>query len=239
MRLPLNAPYRITTPFGVPDSNAKFGRHSGLDLVPNSDDKKIYAPVTGKVVFAGWSNTGGNMVHIFGGKYYHRLMHNSRLLVVAGQQVNEGQAVAIIGSTGLSTGVHCHWDIAVKTMPTSFSDFIDPSTIIGDEMIPDQDHLNALFRAFRGRNANATELQKYVGKITYDKMVEALDVGEERALLVRKLELGSIAYKDNWQKQIYDLQAALKAARDKLASMDNDDDQIKAAIAKLNEALND
>lgn len=131
MRRPVNAPYTITTEFGVPDSNALFRYHSGVDYgVPTG--REIYAPVSGRVTYAQFHSVRGNMVGIFDGTNTHRLMHNSRFAVSPGQQVTEGQVVAYAGTTGLSTGPHCHWDIirGDKMDATSWNDFIDPASLL-------------------------------------------------------------------------------------------------------------
>ncbi len=123
-RRPVNSPYTITQEFGVPTSTAKFGRHSGVDYaVPTG--RPIYAPISGTLTNV-VSPTGGNMVVIQSGGLWHRLMHNSAFSRGNGA-VNEGDQVAKAGSTGLSTGPHCHWDINREaTYPTSFAAFIDP-----------------------------------------------------------------------------------------------------------------
>ena len=128
MRIPVNQPFSITTPFGVPDSNAKFGYHSGIDYgVPSG--RTVYAPASGTLTNV-VSPTGGNMVVIFDGTYYHRLMHNSSFSRGNGH-VDEGNEVAKSGTTGLSTGPHSHWDINTQgTYPTSFSAFVDPNNLI-------------------------------------------------------------------------------------------------------------
>lgn len=124
-RRPVNAPYTITTEFGVPDSYAKFGKHSGVDYaVPTG--RPIYAPRSGMLTNV-VSPTGGNMVVISDGPFTHRLMHNSSFSRNNGP-VNEGDEVAKCGTTGLSTGPHCHWDINREgTYPTSFAAFIPPA----------------------------------------------------------------------------------------------------------------
>lgn len=126
-RRPVNAPYTITTPFGVADTNALFGLHSGTDYaVPRNTS--VYAPASGKVVYADTHPIRGEMVVIYDGSVYHRLMHNSSLKVDVGDQVTEGQVVALSGSTGLSTGPHVHWDINSRGIDAkSFTDFVDPS----------------------------------------------------------------------------------------------------------------
>lgn len=124
-RRPVNAPYTITTEFGVPDSYAKFGYHSGVDYAVNLG-RPVYATVSGQLQNI-VSPTGGNMVVIFDGTYWHRLMHNSSFSRSNGY-VNEGDQVALAGTTGLSTGVHCHWDINKEGIyPTSFAAFIPPA----------------------------------------------------------------------------------------------------------------
>lgn len=126
MRRPVNAPYTITTEFGVPDSYALFGRHSGVDYaVPLN--RPIYAPISGTLTNVE-SRTGGNMVVIRDNQgFTHRLMHNNSFSRSNGA-VAEGQEVAKAGTTGLSTGVHSHWDINREgTYPTTFNSFISPA----------------------------------------------------------------------------------------------------------------
>ena len=91
MRRPVNNPYWISNEFGVPDSAARFGKHAGVDYAVNTGSP-VYAPVAGKVTDYTWGPYHGNTVQILAddGKY-HRLMHNSRLLVSPGQRVYEGQ----------------------------------------------------------------------------------------------------------------------------------------------------
>ena len=131
MRRPVNSPYTITTEFGVPDSYARFGKHSGVDYgVPLN--RPIYAPISGTLTNV-VSQTGGNMVVIQANGLTHRLMHNNSFSRGNGA-VNEGDQVALAGTTGLSTGVHCHWDINKEgTYPTSFGSFIDPAKWLAGE----------------------------------------------------------------------------------------------------------
>lgn len=126
MRRPVNSPYSITTEFGVPDGYAKFGRHSGVDYgIPLN--RPIYAPTSGTLTNV-VSPTGGNMVVIKDNQgFTHRLMHNNSFSRGNGW-VNEGDQVALAGTTGLSTGVHSHWDINREgTYPTTFNSFISPA----------------------------------------------------------------------------------------------------------------
>lgn len=124
MRRPVDAPYRVTSDHGDYTTYAKFGRHSGYDYaVPLN--RPVYAPKAGKITFAGWSNTGGNMIVLYDGVFWHRLLHHEKLLVSTGDRVTEGQEIGKAGTTGLSSGYHVHWDISEREVAQSFADFID------------------------------------------------------------------------------------------------------------------
>lgn len=139
-RRPVNSPFTITTEFGIPDSNAFFGYHSGVDYGV-ARNTPIYAPTAGKIVYLTLHSTGGNMVIIFDGQFYHRLMHNTSFAsgLQVNSQVTEGQVVAYAGDTGLAFGVHCHWDISDEIIssqtprPSSFAHFKDPAKWLAGE----------------------------------------------------------------------------------------------------------
>jgi lysostaphin len=98
----------FTSGFGM-----RWGRpHRGID-VANSTGTPIYASADGVVQKAGWNNGGyGNLVEIrHADGSMTRYGHNSRILVQAGQQVRQGETVALMGSTGFSTGPHTHFEI--------------------------------------------------------------------------------------------------------------------------------
>jgi hypothetical protein len=131
MRRPVDEPYAITTEFGVPDSAALYGRHSGVDYAKGTGSS-VFAPVTGVVTDYVYGPYHGNVVQILAddGKF-HRLMHNSKLLVSPGQRVSEGQEVAKSGATGQGvTGPHVHWDIATEKYPSSFAAFYSPASLL-------------------------------------------------------------------------------------------------------------
>jgi murein DD-endopeptidase MepM/ murein hydrolase activator NlpD len=91
----------------------RWGRmHKGID-VANSVGTPIYASADGVVEKAGWNSGGyGNVVdirHLDGSMT--RYGHNSKILVQSGQQVHQGQTIALMGSTGFSTGPHSHFEI--------------------------------------------------------------------------------------------------------------------------------
>ncbi|MBE9218972.1 peptidoglycan DD-metalloendopeptidase family protein [Dolichospermum flos-aquae] len=91
----------------------RWGRmHRGIDIA-NSVGTPIYASSAGVVEKAGWNSGGyGNLVDIrHDDGSLTRYGHNSRILVQAGQRVQQGQTIAAMGSTGFSTGPHSHFEV--------------------------------------------------------------------------------------------------------------------------------
>ena len=88
--------------------------HGGLDIaVPTGTSVK--AADGGKVITSGWHNSYGYYIiidHENGKQTYYA--HNSKLLVRAGERVYQGQVIAKSGSTGNSTGPHCHFEVRVN-----------------------------------------------------------------------------------------------------------------------------
>lgn len=82
--------------------------HHGIDLVGWANNK---SPVDGVVIFAGYNGGAGNEVRIRAdnGDVY-AIFHNARIFVRVGQRVAAGQDVGVMGSTGASTGIHCHFE---------------------------------------------------------------------------------------------------------------------------------
>ncbi len=89
------------------------GNHSGEDFAA-PEGAPIAAAAAGRVAFAGFLATRGNSVIIDHGvgvfTAYH---HMSRIDVAQGQDLAQGQQVGAVGSTGLSTGPHLHWELVV------------------------------------------------------------------------------------------------------------------------------
>ena len=91
----------------------RWGRmHKGID-VANNVGTPVVASKAGRVVFAGWHDGGyGYLVtisHADGSRSLYG--HNSSLLVREGQEVDQGQTISQMGSTGRSTGPHLHFEI--------------------------------------------------------------------------------------------------------------------------------
>ena len=85
--------------------------HTGIDIA-NSYKTPIYASGAGKVTFSGYKNGYGRTIIIDHGYGFKTLYgHNSVLLVNKGDWVKKGEQIAKMGSTGTSTGNHCHFEV--------------------------------------------------------------------------------------------------------------------------------
>jgi murein DD-endopeptidase MepM/ murein hydrolase activator NlpD len=99
--------------FGVRSDPFRGGAamHAGVDL-PGPVGTPIYATADGVVGYSAWMNGYGNLVEIEHGKGIEtRYGHLSRILVKSGQPVKRGQLIALMGSTGRSTGSHLHYEV--------------------------------------------------------------------------------------------------------------------------------
>jgi murein DD-endopeptidase MepM/ murein hydrolase activator NlpD len=109
----------LTSPFGWRrDPFTRVLRfHSGLDIAGQLG-QPVAAAADGVVVRAEWSSGFGNLVEVDHGFGISTLYgHNSKLLVHAGDRVVAGQELARMGSTGRSTGVHCHFEVHLDGEP--------------------------------------------------------------------------------------------------------------------------
>lgn len=98
---------RITSGYGQ-----RWGRmHYGLDIAAPIGTP-VRAALAGTVTYSDWAGTYGMLVTIdHGGGVETRYAHNSGLLVKVGDRVQQGQRIALVGTTGESTGPHLHFEI--------------------------------------------------------------------------------------------------------------------------------
>ena len=107
--------------------NGRPRMHAGLDIVA-APGTPVRAPASGVVSFAGWDEQYGKLVSIdHGYGVTTRFAHNSQVYVQVGQKVNKYDVISAVGSTGRSTGPHCHYEVRVNGIP------VDPSNYILDE----------------------------------------------------------------------------------------------------------
>lgn len=100
---------RLSSGFGYRSFDNSF--HKGIDLAAPTGSP-VYAAYDGTVLISCYSASAGNWVVIsHGNGLVTKYMHNSCLYVSAGQKVSKGQNIAAVGSTGYSTGPHCHFQV--------------------------------------------------------------------------------------------------------------------------------
>jgi hypothetical protein len=104
--------------------------HPGVDFAGDAGGQ-VQAVATGVVTWAGDRNGYGNLVEItHGNGLVTRYGHNSRILVRVGETVQKGQALALVGSTGHSTGPHVHFEVLKGGNP------VDPMAFINQNATP-------------------------------------------------------------------------------------------------------
>ncbi len=133
-RLPFDSRTRVTSPYGWRVLNGARQWHNGIDLV--GEDYVIRAAAPGTVAVsqmitdrtnATWQ--WGNYVCVYGedGRYIY-YCHMAERRVSAGQRVNAGDILGIMGSTGYSTGDHLHFEVR-----DSRNQSVDPTAYLGIE----------------------------------------------------------------------------------------------------------
>lgn len=110
--------YRVHPIYGT----EKF--HSGTDLGVDYGTP-VRASNYGKVVYAGWYSGFGNTVVLSHAEGVYTLYgHNEKVLVSTGDIVQQGQQIALAGSTGNSTGPHCHFSMWVNNQLVNPMDYV-------------------------------------------------------------------------------------------------------------------
>jgi murein DD-endopeptidase MepM/ murein hydrolase activator NlpD len=117
---PLAGELRITATFGQRRSyngGPVSSYHAGYDLGADAGTP-VYAPITATVALAEPLQVRGNAVILDHGLgVFSGFWHLSEIDVTVGQVVSPGQVIGLVGSTGLSTGPHLHWEMQVFSVP--------------------------------------------------------------------------------------------------------------------------
>lgn len=101
--------------------------HSGMDFA-GTEGEGVEAVAAGVVTWAGDRSGYGNMVEIdHGNGYATRYGHNETILVHVGQIVKKGEKVALMGSTGRSTGPHVHFEVLYNGVAVDPARFVKAS----------------------------------------------------------------------------------------------------------------
>lgn len=105
----------FTSNFGIRTDPFRGGAamHAGVDI-PGAYATPIYATADAVVGRTGWAGGYGNLVELEHGRGIQtRYGHLSSILVAPGERVKRGQMIALMGSTGRSTGTHLHYEVRI------------------------------------------------------------------------------------------------------------------------------
>ena len=108
---------QITSPFGYRTIFGSTSFHRGLDIA-NATGTEILASAGGTVTWAGAKGTYGNLLILdHGNGFTTYYAHCSQLLAEEGDTVKQGEKIALMGSTGRSTGPHLHFEVRWQNEP--------------------------------------------------------------------------------------------------------------------------
>lgn len=128
--LPLGYPVQVTgisSGFGarLDPVNGERSFHEGIDLRGHYGSQ-VKATADGKVIEQGYNDDYGWYVLLNHGDRYTTLYaHNQKLLTKPGEPVVRGQAIALLGSTGRSTGPHLHYEIRRNSRPVNPNKYLN------------------------------------------------------------------------------------------------------------------
>ena len=106
--------------------NARRGgyRHKGLDI-GNNTGTPINTTAAGVVIYAGWHGNYGRKIVIYHGFGYSTVYaHLYKMYVEVGDEVEKGEVIGTMGSTGKSTGTHLHYEVLVDGIPNNPQNFL-------------------------------------------------------------------------------------------------------------------
>jgi murein DD-endopeptidase MepM/ murein hydrolase activator NlpD len=118
---------RISSGFGtrrIPYAESGYQFHTGVDIT-GSYGSSIYASAPGTVTFTGYRGSLGNLViidHGYGYKTYYA--HLADFIVNVGEQVERGQIIAHMGSSGRTTGTHLHYEVRHSGSPVNPANYL-------------------------------------------------------------------------------------------------------------------
>lgn len=105
----------VTSGFGLRSHpiSEKTDFHTGLDIAAPAGES-IYAVLPGRVIQVGYSETNGNFIRLAHGSNLETVYsHCHSILATTGTVVRSGERIALVGSTGISTGPHLHLELLV------------------------------------------------------------------------------------------------------------------------------
>lgn len=189
--------------------------HQGLDLVGVSS-KDLYATTDGVVEIASNADPNGFGLYVRikssenGWIYYYG--HMSSVCVKVGQKVNKGMKIGVEGSTGKSTGSHCHYE--VRTVPGVKSSFTDIGKLsgipnaIGTYTADSFDANNTIYRVQIGafsKVENANNMLAALKKSGFDGYVKTVQINGQP---IKRVQVGAFSKKENADNMLAKLKAA-------------------------------
>lgn len=150
----------ITQKFGNKSPRYVSGRHTGLDIGCRAGSP-IYAAHDGTVTFAGYNGPYGNEVRVqLNSSFLSSYHHMSRIAARKGQNVSAGTVIGYIGSTGMSTGPHLHFEIRVNGKPVDPEPYLSGSATPGNATqvglsnpVPGLSEAKAVYDTFKASSA--------------------------------------------------------------------------------------
>ncbi|MGH8377702.1 MAG: M23 family metallopeptidase [Gammaproteobacteria bacterium] len=118
-----------SSPFGmrIDPFTGELSFHPGIDFA-GPEGEAVKAVAAGVVTWAGPRSGYGNMVEIDHGNGYSTLYgHSEKILVHVGEVVKKGEEIALLGSTGRSTGPHVHFEVLYNGKPVNPAQFVNAS----------------------------------------------------------------------------------------------------------------
>jgi murein DD-endopeptidase MepM/ murein hydrolase activator NlpD len=131
---PVAGEHRVTSPFGA-RRHPIFGvmrTHLGVDIAgAQIDGDEVFAIGSGTVIISDFSTYYGNFIAIFHGEVDGQRITSlyaqlSTVYVSEGETVERGQSIGRVGSTGLSTGAHLHFEVLADEEHVNPSHFVRP-----------------------------------------------------------------------------------------------------------------
>lgn len=131
----LDGNLHCTNPYKKPNSNYEAKEHTGIDFAANTGDK-VYSPYDGEVVAVGSVESYGNRVIIKSvvmmREMYFLFAHLSVISVAEGAKVKAGSKIGEVGSTGISSGSHLHFEARTEN---DYWKYTDPTPHVGGNII--------------------------------------------------------------------------------------------------------
>lgn len=198
MNSPYNGRFKIT-------QNYKGNEHKGIDIV-GIDSKEIHATCDGIVEIARWENSKNKkqgfgqyvMIREYGTDRCFIYAHLSKILVKNGNVAHIGDVIGIEGTTGHSTGNHCHYEVRDGNVSGKSLNVIDISGIPNidggiytnnsnnEQPINNRKNYHTLYNMYVRYGAGLNYGIKLVKELTEDGKKNALDKGENNLAIYKK-----------------------------------------------------